>query len=187
MADVRRQGDWREVPLMRLIALAVIASMFFACGGVLKNSERQVVAKLEPKSRSRVHGRVTLTPDPDQGVVIHVSASGLTPNGEHGFHIHRIGDCAAPDAGSAGEHFSPEKNPHGDPLSGPHHAGDLRNLKADAYGRVDAMIVARDINLKKGDPYSVLGRSVVIHEKADDYASQPSGDSGRRIACAVIR
>ena len=110
----------------------------------------------------------------------------LPPNGEFGFHIHENGDCSAPDASSAGEHFNPANAPHGSPAGSAHHAGDMLNMKSDAQGLAQVDATARGVSLNSGANTDVAGKAVVVHEKADDFASQPSGASGARIACGVI-
>ena len=112
--------------------------------------------------------------------------TGLTTLAAHGFHIHEQGDCSAPDGSSAGGHFNPTGLPHGQRDADPHHAGDLPNLHADAKGEtaVDVLLPGLEIGTK--GPRDVLGRAAVVHEQADDYRTQPAGNSGARIACGVI-
>lgn len=120
-----------------------------------------------------------------EGVRITGMISGLSPNSRHGFHVHENGDCSAPDAKSAGGHFNPTHYPHGEPMGPPHHAGDMPNIDADAKGVAPVDVMLKGVTLG-GGASSVLGRAVVVHEKADDYKSQPSGNSGSRISCGVI-
>jgi Cu-Zn family superoxide dismutase len=142
-------------------------------------------AQLAPTQGHTAAGTLDLK---DEGDVVRISGTlqGLPPNGEFGFHIHENGDCSAPDASSAGGHFNPANAQHGNPQGGTHHAGDMLNARSDAQGmaRVDA--VADSVSLTSGQPNAALGKAIVLHEKADDYASQPSGNSGARIACGVI-
>lgn len=112
--------------------------------------------------------------------------TGLTASAAHGFHIHEIGDCSAPDASSAGAHFNPIGHPHGQVGTDPHHAGDMPNLQADAQGAVSVDLLLPTLEIGSSGPRDVLGRAVVVHEQADDYATQPAGNSGARIACGVI-
>lgn len=121
------------------------------------------------------------------GLRIRGDLTGLDPGSEHGFHIHENGDCSAPDASSAGGHFNPQGKQHGNPGTDPHHAGDMFNILADAQGlaKVDSLVPG--VMLGGGGENDVLGRAIVLHKKADDYVTQPSGDSGDRIACGVIR
>ena len=130
-------------------------------------------------------GSLTLTSEAD-GVRLTGSVEGLKPTGEFGFHIHEIGDCSAPDASSAGPHFNPGNAVHGNPEGGAHHAGDLYNLKSDGQGVARVDVLARGTTLGGAQATDVRGRAVVVHEKADDYSTQPSGDSGDRISCGVI-
>ena len=120
----------------------------------------------------------------DGHLMVHARLSGLVPGSEHGFHVHEYGNCASSDGLSAGGHFNPGGQPHG-PQSGPHHAGDLPLLKADADGRVDQQFILSGPTVAAG-PASLVGRSVIVHAQADDYATQPTGNSGARIACGVI-
>lgn len=112
--------------------------------------------------------------------------TGLTTPAAHGFHIHEIGNCSAPDASSAGDHFNPTALPHGQLGTGTHHAGDMPNLSADAQGEAQVDLLLPALEIGSNGPRDVLGRAVVVHEQADDYTTQPSGNSGARIACGVI-
>lgn len=118
---------------------------------------------------------------------INGTLQGLSPNGEFGFHIHEKGDCSAPDASSAGGHFNPAAAQHGNPQGETHHAGDMLNAKSDAQGMAQVDAVSAGVSLTSGQPNDVRGKAIVLHEKADDYATQPSGNSGARIACGVIQ
>ncbi|GGA82705.1 superoxide dismutase family protein [Ornithinibacillus halotolerans] len=124
----------------------------------------------------------------NKGVNIQLNASNLTP-GVHGFHIHENGVCEAPSFESAGGHFNPTGAKHGfDHPEGPH-AGDLPNIEVKQDGTVSTNVLAEMVTLEKGKDNSLLkegGTSLMIHSKADDYKSQPAGDSGERIACGVI-
>jgi Cu-Zn family superoxide dismutase len=133
---------------------------------------------------NNVTGTVTFTLDGDHLTFV-ADIDGLAPNTDHGFHIHEKGDLSDPDLKSAGGHFNPTKEKHGGPNSPHHHAGDLGNLTADANGHahLEGMVMHASFT---GDT-SILGRSVIIHSKPDDLKSQPSGESGARIAGGVIK
>ena len=124
-----------------------------------------------------------------KGVKIVVAISQLTP-GEHGIHIHTVGKCEGPAFTSAGGHFNPTSAHHGTHnTQDPHpHLGDLMNLTVDQNGKAKATFLAKGVTL--GDGADSLfhdgGTSLVIHAKADDLMSDPSGNSGDRIACGVI-
>ena len=109
---------------------------------------------------------------------------GLAP-GNHGFHVHEFGDCTAADGSSAGGHFNPTNQPHAGPDADARHVGDMGNIEADASGAAKLDYLDHSMSLANDDR-SIIGRSVVVHAKADDFKSQPAGDSGARVACGVI-
>jgi Cu-Zn family superoxide dismutase len=141
----------------------------------------KAVAKLDSKSGSKVTGTVTFAKMGDEVQVV-ADVQGLTP-GKHGFHIHEKGDCSAPDASSAGGHFNPMHQHHGGPTSAEHHVGDLGNIEADASGKAHLDWKGK-MNLT--GTASVVGKSVVVHDKEDDLKTDPAGNAGPRVACGVI-
>jgi Cu-Zn family superoxide dismutase len=121
------------------------------------------------------------------GVQLEVHVTGM-PAGEHGIHLHAVGRCDAPDFASAGGHFNPMQRQHGFDNPQGSHAGDLRNLTVAANGTGRAELTDTGVTLGVG-PNSLFdadGTAVVIHASADDYRTDPSGNSGARIACGVI-
>jgi superoxide dismutase, Cu-Zn family len=142
-------------------------------------------AQLSPTQGNTAAGSLSLSADAET-VRVNGTLQGLPPNAELGFHVHEKGDCSAPDAESAGAHFNPTNAQHGNPQGEPHHAGDMLNAKSDAQGTAQVETVATGVSLGTGQPNDVRGKAIVLHAKADDYASQPSGNSGARIACGVI-
>ncbi|MFD0620116.1 superoxide dismutase family protein [Paenibacillus sp. GCM10027629] len=124
-----------------------------------------------------------------KGVQIDVSASGLK-KGLHGIHIHEMGKCEAPDFKSAGGHFNPTSKEHGFNNPNGEHAGDLANLVVGSNGKGEVQFVNTAVTLRKGEPNSLFkegGTSLVIHADPDDMHTNPAGNSGDRIGCAVIR
>ena len=160
------------VSLGMLCALAVVAQAQDATAAV---------AKLEPKSGSQVTGMVTFVKSGDAVQAV-ADVQNLKP-GKHGFHIHEKGDCSAADAASAGGHFNPTHQHHGGPMTAEHHTGDLGNIEADASGKAHLDWKGK-MNLSGED--SIIGKSVVVHEKEDDLKTDPAGNSGARVACGVI-
>ncbi len=144
------------------------------------------VANLASASGSLVSGKLNLAPM-GNGVHIRGDIGGLTPGSTHGFHIHETGDCSAADASSAGGHFNPTGQPHGKAEAGAHHLGDIDNIRADASGIAHVNVHVQDVVLGGGASNDIAGRAIVVHGKADDYTSQPSGDAGARVACGVIQ
>jgi superoxide dismutase, Cu-Zn family len=141
--------------------------------------------QLSPTQGNSAAGTLNLVAE-GNSVRVTGTLQNLSPNGEFGFHIHENGDCSAPDASSAGAHFNPTSAQHGNPQGEIHHAGDMLNAKSDAQGMAMVDAVASGVSIDSGQPNSVRGKAIVLHEKADDYASQPAGNSGARIACGVI-
>ncbi|HKI47111.1 MAG TPA: superoxide dismutase family protein [Balneolales bacterium] len=145
-------------------------------------SVQRAIAVIHPTKKSKVTGTVTFTRE-QGGIKIEARLRRLKP-GKHGFHIHEWGDCSADDGSSAGGHFNPENQNHGAPTDSVRHVGDLGNIVADDngvgyYERIDSV-------LSFTGAHSIIGRSVVIHEGADDLQSQPTGNAGARLGCGVI-
>lgn len=147
----------------------------------------RAVATIEGKSGSSVTGTVTFTQTGENKVnmVLYIDNA---PPGVHAVHLHQKGDCTAPDASSAGGHWNPTNQPHGNrETEGPHHKGDLPNFEVgpDGRGRIEREVEGWTIS-GTDTTHSIVNRAVVIHAKADDYKTQPSGDAGGRIGCGVI-
>lgn len=147
---------------------------------------RQAGVNLAPASGSLVSGRLTVRPT-DEGVRVTGEIGGLPPGSLHAIHIHEKGDCSAADASSAGGHFNPTGEPHGRVGTPTHHAGDMNNIMSDSSGVAQVDVRAEGVVLGGGAANDAVGRAVVVHAEPDDYASQPSGDAGARVACGVIR
>jgi Cu-Zn family superoxide dismutase len=144
----------------------------------------RATAKLESTKGNRAAGTVTFVERMGKVAVI-AEVTGLAPNQEHGFHVHEKGDCSSGDGMSTGGHFNPDGKPHG-PQDAPHHAGDMPSLKADANGNAKAAFTLDDVTVAPGAK-SLVGRGLIVHKDPDDYRTQPTGNAGARLACAVIR
>lgn len=166
---------------IRLLAPCLAAALTAACAS--NPQPPTAVAMLNPTQGEKANGIVRLVQEGDR-VVLRARVSGLVPGREHGFHVHEKGDCSAPDASSAGEHLNPQAKPHG-PQHAEHHAGDLPSLKADAGGMAATSFEVKGTLLGAGAT-DLIGKALVVHADPDDYMTQPSGNSGRRIACGVI-
>ena len=143
-------------------------------------------AEKQPAGK-QIQGTVEFKQNKDV-IVVTGELSNLAPNSTVGFHIHEGGSCLKPDASDAGPHFNPDKTPHGAFGSkDAHHAGDLPPLKADATGKAVINFTTSTISLDKKQPNGVVGRAMIVHAQADDPTAQPSGNSGARVACAIVR
>lgn len=165
-------------------ALAILSCsiVLAACAGMAQQGPGASAA-LKPTRGNNATGIVTFT-QKDGKILVSANIRGLTP-GQHGFHIHEKGDCSAPDGMSAGGHFNPRKKSHGGPSGAERHGGDLGNLTADSYGNAKPEIEVDGISMGSG-PDSIMGKAVIVHANPDDFTTQPTGNSGGRVACGVI-
>jgi superoxide dismutase, Cu-Zn family len=121
------------------------------------------------------------------GLVLQVTAAGLAP-GVHGMHLHAIGRCETPDFASAGGHLNPHGRQHGSANPQGKHLGDLPNITAGPDGRATAAVpITGDWSEHAAAIFDGDGTALVIHAGADDYRTDPSGNSGERVACGVFR
>lgn len=145
---------------------------------------KRATAELAPASKSKVKGTATFV-EVEGGVEITANLEGLKA-GDHAWHVHEKGDCSAPDAKSAGEHFNPDNKKHGAPDADERHAGDFGNLTAGKDGKATKTLTMKGVTLAEG-PSSLVGKALIIHDKKDDLKTQPSGNAGNRVACGVIQ
>ncbi|MCL2021444.1 MAG: superoxide dismutase family protein [Betaproteobacteria bacterium] len=164
-------------------ALFTLAGLF-STGVSAEDGLASASASLLPTAGNAVQGNVLFEPLPNSRVRVIAKVDGLTP-GSHGFHIHDKGDCSAPDASSAGGHFNPHQTAHGKVGAAAYHAGDLPSLEADANGKATLNVELDSITLT--GEHSIVGRGLIVHADPDDYVSQPTGNAGARVACAVIQ
>lgn len=162
------------IPCLTAIAVA---------GCVTAPAETPAIALLTADGRQV--GSIQLDQD-GESIAVRARVSGL-PAGVHGIHLHAVGRCEAPEFTSAGGHWNPQQRQHGTENPAGPHMGDMPNLTvgADGTGSIDFRIPGR-INTGATPLLDADGASVVLHEKADDYRTDPSGNSGARIACAVL-
>jgi superoxide dismutase, Cu-Zn family len=177
---------------MKRVNIILALASVFACLQVLnaqnehmmhmKSMSDRAVALISPTKGNSVHGVVTFE-QTDSGVHVMANLSGLKP-GKHGFHIHEFGDITSDDGSSAGGHFNPQGMPHSMPMSEKRHAGDMCNIIADENGNAHLDYI--DKVMKLGGPHSIIGHAVIVHEKEDDFTTQPTGNAGARIGNGVI-
>lgn len=159
---------------------AILAGLAVVSAAPAFTEEPDAVAALRDTNGAEV-GTVELRQTPN-GVLLHARVSGL-PEGTRGFHIHEVGVCEPPFE-TAGDHYAPEGRGHGFLDEDGPHAGDMPNIHVPASGDLEIEVLNTFVDVDElldGD-----GTSILVHEDADDYATDPSGEAGGRIACGVI-
>ena len=141
---------------------------------------------IQPKSGATLGGDFKVKTAADGKVTIEVTVS-KAPAGDHAVHLHETGDCSSPDGKSAGPHWNPGKENHGEWGHAPHHLGDIGNMKVGADGNGTIVLTTDQWTFKTGKPNDVEGKALIIHEKIDDFKTQPAGNAGNRIGCAVLK
>ena len=168
---------------------AVVAGVVLISGGLVASAAGPKAAHADLVNAQGTKVGTAKITSVANGVKVSVKVSQLTP-GEHGIHIHNVGKCDGPAFTTAGGHFNPTSAHHGvKNAQEPHpHLGDLENLKVGENGKARATFLISGVTL--GDGQNSLfhdgGTALVIHAKADDLTSDPSGNSGDRIVCGVI-
>ncbi|TSE10479.1 MULTISPECIES: superoxide dismutase family protein [Aquimarina] len=141
---------------------------------------------LEPKSDSKVSGKVTFTES--EGMVNMVADLTGLSEGEHAIHIHEKADCSSPDGKSTGGHWNPTMEPHGKwGVKEGYHKGDIGNFKADADGTGSITFATNEWCIGcDDDKKNIVGKAIIVHQGTDDFTSQPSGAAGSRVSCGGI-
>lgn len=166
-----------------LLCLALVAAVAGCASSA--GSEPHATADLAPTTGNSTSGTVHFVTSGNR-VQVKGEVRGLKPNAEHGFHVHEKGDCSSGDGMSTGGHFNPSGAPHGAHGKGTHHAGDLPSLRANASGVATFSFESTTLSVGSGST-DVVGKGLIVHRDPDDYTTQPTGNAGPRLACAVIR
>jgi len=143
-------------------------------------------AALQPTAGNQTGGELRFAVV-DGRIEVTGAVTGLPAGGTHGFHVHETGDCSAPDGSSAGGHFNPGSTDHGRVGQGAHHAGDSDNITAGSDGTAQVSGWLEGATIGDGGATDIVGKGVIVHKDADDYATQPTGNAGDRLACGVIQ
>jgi superoxide dismutase, Cu-Zn family len=170
---------------MRRIAILPILMLASCTDSSIITPEPIAVSDVSLAKLARADGSdagvATLSQQSD-GLWLRVSSVGLKP-GSYGIHLHTVGKCETPDFTTAGAHWNPAGKMHGfeNPMGS--HDGDLRNLSVDAGGKGG---LETRISGTLAEAIDADGLAIVIHEKPDDYSTDPSGNSGKRIICGAF-
>jgi superoxide dismutase, Cu-Zn family len=183
----RRPGREEIMTRLHRVCIAALPALLAlsASAAMHKNKGLEVDFKT---SDGQDAGSALLTPA-GNGVKVKLDLKGL-PEGEHAIHVHVSAKCDGPDFKTAGGHLNPDSKEHGTKNPKGPHAGDMpMNLQVMADGTDHVSFVTQSISLKKDAKNSVFangGTAFIIHEKADDMMTDPTGNAGGRIACGVI-
>jgi len=177
----------RSVAVIASSALATLVAAGFSARGIAKQAGRgapvtHAIAVLSPTEGHKAAGVIHFNKTA-KGIHVHGEVTGL-PDGEHGFHVHEFGNIDSPDGKAAGPHFNPTGAPHAGHEAKKRHVGDLGNIKA--VGGV-AKVDVEDDQMDLQGEHSIIGRGLIVHEKADDGKTQdPPGNAGARYGHGVI-
>lgn len=167
-----------KTALFTFAALLALAPAAYA-------QDQPVVKSTFHNTQGQENGNATLTGTPT-GVLVDLEVTGLPPGQWVAFHIHASGHCDHATAyDSAGGHFNPTEAAHGYKAPKGPHAGDMPNQFVGADGAIHAQVFNSAVRLDKGKT-GIHGKALIIHAGKDDYVTQPTGDAGKRLACAVI-
>lgn len=171
--------------LLGIVALGIVIFSCKSSPSTPTDPSKKVGIHLEAKSGSKVEGTAVFIEK--NGVVsLECKLTGLNP-GVHAIHIHEKADCSAADASSAGGHWNPTFKKHGKWTDAEHHKGDIGNFTANVNGNATVLFKTDEWCIGCGDATKdILGKGLIIHDKPDDYITQPTGNAGARVACSAI-
>lgn len=176
----------KRLIMKKIILLSFgILALTIGCKTKTENKPNELKIALEPKSGTATSGTVVFS-EKGGKVTFTANISGLTP-GVHAIHIHEKSDCSSADATSAGGHWNPTFKKHGRWGQGEYHKGDIGNFTADKNGNGKITLTTDEWCIGCGDETKdVLGKSIIVHQGADDFTTQPTGNAGGRVACTAI-
>jgi len=165
---------------------SIIGILILGCKSSTSNEKSKTVTiTFESKSGSNVKG-TAIFEERDGEVTLTAKLFGLNP-GDHAIHIHEKADCSAADAASAGGHWNPTFKKHGKWGDSECHKGDIGNFNANASGNATILFKTDEWCIGCGDAAKdILGKGLIVHEKPDDFITQPTGAAGARVACTAI-
>ena len=147
-----------------------------------KPAPKTQTVTIEAKSGSKVTGKASLS-EKGKEITFKLDVENLPP-GEHAVHLHDRGDCSDPKGASAAGHWNPTKQPHGQWGHEGHHLGDIGNFTVGADGKGTITLTTDKWTWGTGAENDIAGKGIIVHEKVDDFKTQPTGNAGGRIGCA---
>jgi Cu-Zn family superoxide dismutase len=169
-----------------ILAIAVIGLLIFSCKSSSSgDTNKKISLVFESKSNSGVTGTAVFK-EINGEVTLIAKLSGLKP-GVHAIHIHEKADCSAADGISAGGHWNPTFKKHGQWGKGECHKGDIGNFTTDEFGQATVLFKTNEWCIDCADPTkNIVGKGLIVHDKPDDFVTQPTGNAGARVACSAI-
>lgn len=168
-----------------VLSTVLILAILIGCKTKNATDSKRLDLTFEPKSNSTVSGTATFI-QKDGKVTFTATLAGLKP-GAHAIHIHEKADCSAADASSAGGHWNPTFKKHGRWGQGEYHKGDIGNFTADASGNGTITLTTDEWCIGCNDKTKdIMNKGLIVHEGFDDFATQPTGNAGGRVACTAI-
>lgn len=168
-----------------ITALVLFGLIILGCKSSSSNTSNTLILTFETKSNSSVTGTATFTQKNNE-VTLVAKLAGLKP-GEHAIHIHEKADCSAADAASAGGHWNPTFKKHGKWGETECHKGDIGNFTANEKGIATITFKTDEWCISCGDETKdIVNKGLIVHEKPDDFVTQPTGAAGSRVACSAI-
>ncbi len=169
-----------------ILSISLLIAVIIGCKTSSSNGiTNKLNITFESKSNSTVFGMASFS-EKNGTVTLIAKLSGLKP-GIHAIHIHEKSDCSSADGSSAGGHWNPTFKKHGKLGQGESHKGDIGNFNADEKGNGTITLSTDEWCIGCGDATKdILGKGLIVHQGADDYISQPSGNAGARVACSAI-
>jgi Cu-Zn family superoxide dismutase len=167
-----------------LVGTAALAKAPAPKKGKAKEEAKTQTVTVEAKSGSKLTGKATIT-EKGKEITFKLDVENLPP-GDHAVHLHERGDCSSPDGKSAGGHWNPTNMPHGQWGHDGHHLGDIGNFTVAADGKGTITLTTDKWSWGTGEANDMAGKAIIVHEKVDDFKTQPTGNAGGRIGCGVV-
>lgn len=180
-----RRVNVKMIGYLSGVGVAIVLIAGIDCSAAEKVERKKAVVTIESRSDSHLTGKGKFVEE-DGKVTLKLEIEGAEP-GTHAVHLHEKGDCSAPDATSAGGHWNPSHENHGKWSNTPFHHGDIGNIEVGADGKGTFTLTTDLWTIGGSAETDVLGKAIIVHAKADDFTTQPTGNAGGRVGCGVVQ